>query len=279
MSKNVCPICVSAMHKISGSYSICKSCRYMMSEEQPGAGAEVISLEAVREKNFRFICKKIRKIIPYGKTILDVGSSTGHFLRVANSESLSSTGLEPDVGLAEMTRLQGLNIINEFFPNAEDLFNHTYDIIIFNDSFEHIPNLQEIVLGIKRLLKSNGIVIVNLPTSDGIIFKISYIFNKMGIKAPFDRLWQKGFASPHLHFFNLRNLKQFSANNGFAMQYSSPLYYYTVKGLWHRISCKESFFISIFTWFFMVLLYPVFTLYSDCFMACFSLSDKNGGNT
>jgi uncharacterized protein (DUF983 family) len=38
---------------------MCKACGYMMSHEQPGAGAEVVSLEAVREKNNRFICRTI----------------------------------------------------------------------------------------------------------------------------------------------------------------------------------------------------------------------------
>jgi SAM-dependent methyltransferase len=206
--------------------------------------------------------------------VLDVGSSTGHFLKVAVDQGFLATGLEPDVHLAGNARSQGHDVINGFFPHAEGLSTQLYDIIIFNDSLEHIPNLQEVLQGIKDHLKNTGITIINLPTSDGIIFNTAFLLHKLGIQAPFNRLWQKGFASPHLHYFNVRNLKQFFENNGFVMQYSSSLYYYTIKGLWGRISCKSPFFISIITWLCMVLLYPLFTLHSDCFMACFSTSEN-----
>ena len=255
-----------------------KACGYMMSQEKPGAGVEVVSLDAVRERNFRFICKSIKERFSQLKAILDIGSSDGHFLKVAKDEGFSVTGLEPAAHLAEKARLHGFDVINGYFPYAEGLLNQMYDIIIFNDSWEHIPNLQEALQGIKEHLKNNGVAIINLPSSDGIIFKTAFLLNKLGIRTPFNRLWQRGFASPHLHYFNARNLKQFFENDGFVMRYSSPLHYYTIKGLWGRISCKSSFFVSVFAWLCMVLLYPLVTLCSDCFMASFSISEAAGGN-
>jgi len=274
----ICPVCSFSMNPITGAYLKCNACGYMMSQEQPGAGAEVVSLDAVREKNYRFICKIIKEKFSQLKTVLDVGSSDGHFLKVANDEGFSVTGLEPAVHLAEKARHHGYDVIDGFFSQAQGLKNKIYDIIIFNDSWEHIPNLRESLQGIKEHLKSTGIAIINLPSSDGIIFKTAYLLNKFGIRTPINRLWQKGFASPHLHYFNLRNLKQFFENNGFVMRYSSPLYYYTIKGLWGRISCKSSFFVSVFAWVSMVLLYPLVTFCSDCFMACFSFSENTGKN-
>jgi SAM-dependent methyltransferase len=249
-----------------------------MSHEQPGAGAEVISVDAVREINFKLICKIIKEKFPQAKTILDIGSSKGHFLKIAGDEGFSATGLEPDAHLARDTQSQGYNVINGFFPHTESLSTQKYDIIIFNDSFEHIPNLKEVLQGIKDHLKSSGIVIIDLPTSDGIIFKTTFLLNKLGIHAPFSRLWQKGFASPHLHYFNVRNLKRLFENNGFMMQYNSPIQAYTIKGLWSRIACKSGFFVSIFAWLFMVLLYPLLTLQSDSFMAWFFFFAGEEGN-
>ena len=244
----------------------------MLSDDLPGAGAEVVSLEAVREKNFRFICNMIKNKLSIKclNTILDVGSSTGLFLDVASSEGFSVTGLEPDVNLAVKTQSRGYDVINGFFPEHEELREKKYDVIIFNDSFEHIPNLPQVMKGIENHLNNNGVAIVNLPTSDGILFKVARIMYKLGIKVAFDRLWQKGFASPHVHFFNKKNLKRLFEKNGYTLIYSSPLHYYTIKGLWKRIACKSSFFVSLFTWISMVLLYPLLTLRSDCFVACFS---------
>jgi SAM-dependent methyltransferase len=245
----------------------------MYSSEQHGAGAEVISLEVIRRKNFKFICRIIKEKFPQAKTILDVGCSKGFFLKIARDEGFLVTGLEPTEHLAKEARSYGFDVIDGFFPQTENLLNKKYDIIIFNDSFEHIPNLQEIVQGIKNHLTDEGCVIINIPTSDGLIFKTTSVLYKFGIKTPYHRMWQKGFPSPHIHYFNLQNLKKLFENNGFAMHYSSPLQYFTIQGLWKRISCKSSFIVSIFTWLFMILLYPLLSVRSDNFMACFTLKN------
>jgi 2-polyprenyl-3-methyl-5-hydroxy-6-metoxy-1,4-benzoquinol methylase len=162
------------MRPIGGGRSACRKCGFFASYEKPGARAEVESLGAVREKKFRLICRAIKEKFPQTKTILDVGSSTGHFLKTAADEVFSATGLEPDARLADSARAQGCDVIDGFFPSAGSLSARTYDAIIFNDSFEHIPSLQEVLQGIKKHLKSTGVVIINLPTSDGIIFKAAF---------------------------------------------------------------------------------------------------------
>jgi SAM-dependent methyltransferase len=243
----------------------------MSSSEQHGAGAEVISLEVLRRKNFKFICRIIKEKFPHAKTILDVGCSRGLFLEIARDEGFLVTGVEPMEHLAKETISRGFDVINGFFPQMEYLLDKKYDIIIFNDSLEHIPNLQEMLQGIKTYLTDKGCAIINMPTSEGLVFKTSTVLYKLGIKIPYYRMWQRGFASPHVHYFNLQNLKKLFENNGFAMYYSSPLPLYTIRGLYKRISCKSSFFVSISTWLFMTLLYPLLSIRSDCLVACFSI--------
>jgi len=268
----ICPICNESMHKIADIYFLCKNCLYMSSNEQPGAGTEVITtLEAIRIKNFKFICNIIKEKFSQAKTILDVGCSEGLFLKIARDEGFLATGVEPEEHLVKELRSCGFDVINGFFPQAENLSNKKYDIIIFNDSFEHIPNIQEVLQGIKIHLTDKGCVIINIPNSEGLIFKISYVLYKLGIKVPYHRMWQKGFPSPHLHYFNSQNLKKLFENNGFTMHYSSSLPTYTVRGLYKRISFRTSFVVSIFIWLFMILLYPLLSNRSDIFMACFSL--------
>ena len=261
------------MHKIGDTYSLCKSCKYKYSSEQHGEGAEVESLEAVREKNFKFICNIIKEKFPSAKTILDIGCSKGLFLKIARDEGFLVTGVEPSGHLAEKVRSYGFDVVNDFFPQKENHSHKKYDIIIFNDSLEHIPNLQEILQGIKTHLTDRGSAIINIPTSDGLIIKTASILYKLGIKAPFYRMWQKGFASPHIHYFNLQNLKKLFENNGFAMNYSSSLPLYSIRGLYRRIRCKSSFFVSISTWLFMTLLYPLLSIRNDCLVACFYIKE------
>jgi SAM-dependent methyltransferase len=259
---------------VGGSYAMCGSCRYMVADSMPGAGAEIESLDIVREKNFLRIIEILRGKYSWCNTILDVGSSKGIFLRMAARYELIATGLEPDEGLAERTRNSGFDTVTGFFPGANALIGRTFDIIIFNDSFEHIPDLQAIIKGIKRHLNENGVVVVNLPSSNGLMFQIALLLYRFGVHAPFDRLWQKNFASPHLHYFNERNLRMFFEKHGFIQQYHMPLSYYSITGLWRRIRCKSSLFLSIISWLILTVLYPFFRARTDCFVLYFVLGSE-----
>jgi 2-polyprenyl-3-methyl-5-hydroxy-6-metoxy-1,4-benzoquinol methylase len=266
-----CPVCKAEIVQIGRGYAACKACQYMMSDGCQGAGAEVASLDSVREKNFRTICTSIKQEFPSSNTILDVGCSRGAFLKIAREEGFTATGLEPDIQLAANCRAMGYEVLDGFFPDAETLSGKVYDVIIFNDSFEHIPHLQHVISGIKKHLHpSRGGVVINLPTSDGLIFRIAFFLSKFGIYSPFDRLWQRGFASPHLHYFNASNLRLLLEQNNFILKRSTPLCYYMIKGLWGRISCKSSFCVSLISWFALILFYPFVRMQSDCFAAYFS---------
>jgi 2-polyprenyl-3-methyl-5-hydroxy-6-metoxy-1,4-benzoquinol methylase len=247
----------------------------MCSNAAPGFGAQVEGVEAVRRKNFNAICAFIKQYFPDSSTILDVGCSRGIFLDVASKSGFNPTGLEPDAQLAASCRAKGFEVFDGSFPNAAALSGRLYDIIIFNDSFEHIPNPQMTIDGVKKHLHpAHGIVIINIPTSDGFMFQSALRLMKLGIHAPFDRLWQKGFASPHLHCFNKRNLCMLFEKSGFTTRRVAPLPFYTVKGLWKRISCRSPFCLSLISWFALTLLYPLFLIRSDCFAAYFSVGSK-----
>ncbi|MDR2209887.1 MAG: class I SAM-dependent methyltransferase [Spirochaetaceae bacterium] len=277
LSDNICPVCSGPMYPLFGAgkpYAMCKVCRYMAADSMPGAGAEIESLGVVREKNFTRIIKTLKKKYTWANTILDVGSSHGVFLRLAAQNEFTATGLEPDERLAGECRNSGFDVVTGFFPEADELAGKTFDIIIFNDSFEHIPNLQALITGIKAHLGKKGIVVVNLPNSDGLLFQSALLAYQFGIQVPFDRLWQKGFASPHLHYFNTRNLKMLFERHGFTQQENMPLSYYLITGLWRRIRCKASLCVSIIAWLILTILYPFFCVKSDCFASYFTFKNE-----
>ena len=67
--------------------------------------------------------------------------------------------------------------------------------------FEHLTNLHK-VINTSLALKKDGIIIINSPTSDGIIFNFSLFLMNLGFTKFYDRLWQKNMSSPHLSYFN-----------------------------------------------------------------------------
>jgi SAM-dependent methyltransferase len=273
-----CPVCGRAMHPIKWGYAVCNNCKYMSSNAEADSGAPVEGVEAVRKKNFTTICAFIKQNFPHCNTVLDVGCSKGLFLDIARVAGLTPTGLEPDAKLAEHCRAKGFDVLDGFFPGADALSSKRYDIIIFNDSFEHIPDPQRVIKGVtEHLHPEHGIVIINLPTSEGLMFQSALLLMKLGIRAPFDRIWQKSSSSPHLHGFNKHNLRMLLEKNGFTQRYSSPFPFYTVKGLWRRLTCQTSFALSLVSWTALILLYPLFRLKSDCFVSYFLIGNSVQG--
>jgi SAM-dependent methyltransferase len=267
--KKQCVVCHSEMFHYVDTYFSCRRCGYMASNDQPGSGAEVEGILSVRRKNHKKICNALRAGYPELNDILDVGCSNGLFIEVASEENFNVMGLEPDAGKAEEARKQGFCVIEGFFPNAKGIADKKFDVIVFNDSFEHIPDPEQVIDGIKKCLKKNGVVVVNLPSSYGLIFKISMLLSKVGILSPLRRLWQKGFASPHLHYFNPDNLGLLFEKKGFLRDYQTSLDYYSADGLWKRVRCNTAFPIALIGWFVLMICYPLSKMKSDISVSFF----------
>lgn len=173
------------------------------------------SLKMLQRRNFSIILDILKSLTNLlGKSILVVGCATGFFLELARSYGIDTYGVEPDkkVGSIAMKKYQNIKMR---FLDKNIFQNKQFDFIIFNDVFEHIPDLDETLKICKSLMRKGSILIINIPNSDGIIFLFAKVLAKIGITGPWNRIWQKDFPSPHLHYFNCENLSTFVFNYGF----------------------------------------------------------------
>lgn len=116
--------------------------------------------------------------------------------------------IEPELRAVQQARELGFEVEHGFFP--VDLHTHgPFDLVVFNDVFEHLPEPVESLQAARDLLSADGLLILNLPSSDGAVYRIANLLDRVGISAPLDRLWQRGLSSPHLTYFNPRNLRRF----------------------------------------------------------------------
>lgn len=106
---------------------------------------------------------------------------------------------------AAIARQAGLNIEDGLFPDAPK-DQGPYDVIAFNDVFEHIPDPAAAIAEVDKRLADGGIVSINIPSSSGPVFKIAKALAAIGISGPYDRMWQRGLPSPHMVYFSPNNL-------------------------------------------------------------------------
>lgn len=86
-----------------------------------------------------------------------------------------------------------------------------------------------------------GLLVISLPSSDGLLFVLGRVFFGLGITKLWDRLWQKMFYTPRLHYFNKKSLDKYILRYGFNSCSSSiELSVMSIAGLWARVSVDRS---------------------------------------
>jgi 2-polyprenyl-3-methyl-5-hydroxy-6-metoxy-1,4-benzoquinol methylase len=203
----LCAACGAIMRMKKPWLYRCAACGFLASTLRPGEGTGIAGLEDLRRGNFEIMLDRLEEMQPLaGTRILEVGSAWGWFLEAAQRRGARICGIEPEEANAELARRKGLAVETGFFP--EDLRDRgPYDVIVFNDVFEHLHDPSAIARETAGLLNPSGMVVLNLPSSGGILFKLATLLDAFGASSWLERLWQKGFPSPHVSYFNPRNLR------------------------------------------------------------------------
>jgi 2-polyprenyl-3-methyl-5-hydroxy-6-metoxy-1,4-benzoquinol methylase len=241
-----CIVCGGAKHAgLAAWHAVCAGCQYESADLQPAindaATRHVIdekarekSLKALRVDNFKWIVEHAAKQVrPGAKSLLDVGSAHGWFLEEA-SKKFTVLGIEPDETVGGAAAKRGLPVRAGYFPEALNP-GESFDVIVFNDVIEHIPAIEGAIAASQARLNDGGILILNLPSSAGFFYTLSKLFARIGWLSPFERLWQKGLPSPHVHYFRHKNITELVCKRGFELTSSAELPSLRANGLLERL--------------------------------------------
>lgn len=191
-------------------------------------------LRDLRKSNFSKLLSAIKPLKSTGGRLLDVGCAYGWFLESAKND-FDVLGLEPDQVVFEVAARRGLPVRMGYFPDA--LYeNEKFDVIVFNDVFEHIPDVQRTIMSCREHCKQDGLLMINLPNSRGLFYRIAKYFCHLGYSKLFERMWQKDLPSPHLHYFSRENLIDLLKGNGFDVELEGRLPAIQIDGLYKRLS-------------------------------------------
>lgn len=183
-----------------------------------------------RIRNMIELIKKHKKT---GK-LLDIGCAAGMFLTNARDMGYESFGVEPSYNMVKYARDNfGLNMT---CGDVKDIAHNGvyYDIIHAADVLEHMPELNEDIKVIRRLLADNGIFVIEQPlTYNKSLFNLI-----LKLKMLFCRDKYSANSPVHLWEFNATTLRKFLEGNNFEIIYyeifesaAKPLAIYNKPGI------------------------------------------------
>jgi 2-polyprenyl-3-methyl-5-hydroxy-6-metoxy-1,4-benzoquinol methylase len=91
--------------------------------------------------------------------ILDIGAGTGDFLSVAKNDGWQTIGVEPSDRAKAIAKNKGVSFVEE----TTELENQSFDVISMWHVLEHVPDLDQQIKELKRLLKPTGTLIIAVP--------------------------------------------------------------------------------------------------------------------
>ena len=221
MDHSSCPVCgkpLTQIYKLRFNVFRCNSCALLHSdaefehsfESDLESSSRDIGLKKLRLANFDIIIKELKNLKTSKNTRLEgleIGCGNGWWLETCRANDIECTGIEPEHIYEHYHQANGLNVIYGFYPAVSPKKAGGYDFIIFNDVFEHIPDINGLVESLRKDLSDDGILIINLPMSTGFFYRMATFQHKFGFNSNLARMWQFNFHSPHMNYFNEQNMK------------------------------------------------------------------------
>jgi SAM-dependent methyltransferase len=174
------------------------------------------ALSELRNREFSLVNVLLSRYIEAGSNGLEVGCSYGWYLETIK-DTYQAEGIEPEFSIAEEARARGYKVWDGFFPDDIPK-DRKYNFIVFNNVWEHINNTSYLIEQSKYHLKDNGFLIITIPLSSGGLYKLAEFFEFVGWTKWLIRLWQLHFHSPHIYYFNKKNLRLIMKNYGFDIE-------------------------------------------------------------
>jgi len=110
--------------------------------------------------------------------VVEVASNDGSLLKCFQSHGVKTLGVEPATNIAAMARAAGVETVNEFFNHetARQLrqSHGAASAVIGNNVMAHVDETQDFLRGARHLLKSDGLVIIEVPYLGEFMERLEY---------------------------------------------------------------------------------------------------------
>ena len=245
-----CIICNFNSHKTADKEIFyCKDCKHFRYSpenlnQKSSFNHEALSdsLLKIRKKNAYLIYKKFQNITNVNKKYVEVGAGKGYLISQFLSDAISCTAIDMDDTFERELTEKGIDFVHMLDDEITDL--SMYECFLSSHFLEHIQNPDQFL----KLLKRSNVeyLVIEVPTNDGLIFKLSKILNNIGLTASWDRMFQKESNSPHFQYFSNKSINVLFHNNDYIIVDRLKLPLVEIVPNFKRIRATESNLMSFF---------------------------------
>jgi len=146
---------------------------------------------------------------PQKGNLLDIGAGTGDFLIQAKQAGWNCIGIEPNEKAKNIAVTKGVSFTN----TLEELEDNSFDTITMWHVLEHVPDLENQIKTLKRLLKPNGTIIIAVPN-----------FKSFDAKH-YKSFWAAYDVPRHLWYFSKVSIQKLFNKEGLQLKKVKPMWF------------------------------------------------------
>lgn len=99
--------------------------------------------------------------------VIEVASNDGYLLQYFKRASIPVLGIEPARNVAAIAKQKGIPTLSAFFGKSLAmrlaLEGRRADLVVANNVMAHVPDLNDFVVGLSRILKPSGVLTIEFP--------------------------------------------------------------------------------------------------------------------
>lgn len=152
----------------------------------------------------QYVEKSIKRFSLNKKSqVIEIASNDGYLLKFFKDHDVQILGIEPAANVSQVAQQNGIPTITKFFGSktAEEIIQDRKhaDLLVAFNVLPHVPNLNDFVMGLKILLKEDGVITIQFS---------AYLL-KLIQKVEFDTIYHE-----HFSYFSLLTLQKVFAYHG-----------------------------------------------------------------
>ena len=129
--------------------------------------------------------------------VIEIASNDGYLLQFFQRKKIPVLGVEPAINVAKIAKRNKIPTMTKFFgeKTAKEIIkkNSKADLLIAFNVLPHVPNLNDFILGLKKLLSNQGIITIQFS---------AYLLQLIQ-KNEFDTIYHE-----HFSYFSLNSLQK-----------------------------------------------------------------------